>query len=178
MSSKRPFGFLELMKQRQKRPCTAPASSAHADYADPGEHSAAGGVPARRRELGCRLLFWRCPSHFAESPWKREGRHCSSSSSAKAPGDSLRSETCPPRPGSSDPSRDALVTAARGREAEVSLVWTCRAAPRVSFRHLQEVIRGEQIQFFLFFFSNTSLGNHDCFRMWMWSRRGCLETDA
>lgn len=30
MSSKRPFGFLELMKQRQKRPCTAPAASAHA----------------------------------------------------------------------------------------------------------------------------------------------------
>lgn len=68
-------------------------------------------LPARRRELGCRLLFWRCPSHFAESPWKREGRHYSSSSSAKAPGDFLRSETCPPQPGSSDPSRDALVTA-------------------------------------------------------------------
>lgn len=67
-------------------------------------------LPARRRELGCRLLFWRCPSHFARSPWKREGRHCSSSSSARAPGDSLRSETCPPQPGSSDPSRDALVT--------------------------------------------------------------------
>lgn len=68
------------------------------------------GLPARRRELGCRLLFWRCPSHFVESPWKREDRHCSSSSSAIGPGDFLRSETCPPQPGSSDPSRDALVT--------------------------------------------------------------------
>lgn len=66
--------------------------------------------PARRRKLGCRLLFWRCPSHFAGSPWRREGRHCSSSSSAKVPGDSVRSETSPPQPGSSDPSQDALVT--------------------------------------------------------------------
>lgn len=74
-------------------------------------------LPARRQELGCRLLFWRCPSHFARSPWKREGRHWCSSSSARAPGDFLRSETCPHQPGSSDPSRDALVTSDE-READ------------------------------------------------------------
>ena len=68
-------------------------------------------APARRRELGRSLLFWRCLSHFAGSPWRREGHHCSSPSSAIVPGDSVRSETCPPQPGSSDPSRDALVTA-------------------------------------------------------------------
>lgn len=32
------------------------------------------------------------------------------------------------------------------------MVSTCRVAPRFSFQHLQEVIRGEQIQFFFFFF--------------------------
>lgn len=67
-------------------------------------------TPARRQELGCRLLAWRCPSHFGESPRRIRGRRCNNSYGTLTPGDSSRSETCPPLPGSSDPSQDVLAT--------------------------------------------------------------------
>lgn len=74
--------------------------------------------PARRRELGCRLLAWRCPSHFGESPQRIRGHRYNSCGGTLTPGDSSRSETCPPLPGSSDPSQDALVTEEEGRGDE------------------------------------------------------------
>lgn len=67
-------------------------------------------TPARRQELGCRLLAWRCPSHFGESPRRIRGRRYNNSYGTLTPGDSSRSETCPPLPGSSDPSQDVLAT--------------------------------------------------------------------
>lgn len=72
--------------------------------------------PARRRELGCRLLAWRCPSHFGESPRRIRGHRYNSCGGTLTPGDSSRSETCPPLPGSSDPSQDALVTEEKKKE--------------------------------------------------------------
>lgn len=72
--------------------------------------------PARRRELGCRLLAWRCPSHFGESPQRIRGHRYNSCGGTLTPGDSSRSETCPPLPGSSDPSQDALVTEGKKRK--------------------------------------------------------------
>lgn len=74
------------------------------------------GPPARRRELGCRLLAWRCPSHFGESPQRIRGHRYNSCGGTLTPGDSSRSETCPPLPGSSDPSQDALVTEEKEEE--------------------------------------------------------------
>lgn len=74
------------------------------------------GPPARRRELGCRLLAWRCPSHFGESPRRIRGHRYNSCGGTLTPGDSSRSETCPPLPGSSDPSQDALVTVEKDEE--------------------------------------------------------------
>lgn len=80
-------------------------------------------TPARRQELGCRLLAWRCPSHFVESPRRIRGRHYNNSYGTLTPGDSSRSETCPPLPGFSDPSQDVLATTGGEKNAFMHWHW-------------------------------------------------------